>query len=173
MISKSTLQKSNIILIGMPGAGKSTVGVYLAKYLAKSFVDTDINIQTSQGRTLQEIMDADGYLQLRQIEEDVLVSLNLKKHVIATGGSAAYSSKAMEHLREDGVVIFLDVTSDTVRKRIQDFDTRGIAKRDDQSFENLIKERFELYSKYADLRIDCNDLTQEQITWVIKEELEL
>lgn len=157
----------------MPGAGKSTVGVYLAKYLAKSFVDTDINIQTSQGRTLQEIMDADGYLQLRQIEEDVLVSLNLKKHVIATGGSAAYSSKAMEHLREDGVVIFLDVTSDTVRKRIQDFDTRGIAKRDDQSFENLIKERFELYSKYADLRIDCNDLTQEQITWVIKEELEL
>jgi len=77
MISKSTLQKSNIILIGMPGAGKSTVGVYLAKYLAKSFVDTDINIQTSQGRTLQEIMDADGYLQLRQIEEDVLVSLNL------------------------------------------------------------------------------------------------
>jgi len=79
----------------------------------------------------------------------------------------------MEHLREDGVVIFLDVTSDTVRKRIQDFDTRGIAKRDDQSFENLIKERFELYSKYADLRIDCNDLTQEQITWVIKEELEL
>lgn len=166
-------QKSNIVLIGMPGAGKSTVGVYLAKYVAKSFLDSDISIQTRENRTLQEIMDAEGYMKLRQIEEEVLLSLNVKNHIVATGGSVPYSDKAMQHLREDGAIIFLDVTLQTLRDRICDFDTRGIAKRDDQSFEDLFQERFELYSKYADLAIDCNALSQEQITWTIKKALVL
>ncbi len=157
----------------MPGAGKSTVGVHLAKYVAKDFLDSDISIQLREERTLQEIIDAEGFMRLREIEEEVLLSLNYTNHVISTGGSAVYSEKAMTYLRKDGVIVFLDVTLDTIRKRVRDFDTRGIAKQDDQTFEDLFQERFELYSKFSDLRINCKELTQEQITWTIKEELGL
>ena len=173
MINKTLPPKSNIVLIGMPGAGKSTVGVYLAKYIAKDFLDTDISIQLREKRTLQEILNEKGYLGLRQIEEEVLLSLRPRNHVIATGGSAPYSKKAMLHLKKEGVVVFLDVSLQILRNRLVDFDTRGIAKRENQTFEELFRERFDLYSEYADLTIDCDYKTQEQITWRIKEELNL
>lgn len=164
-------QKRNIVLIGMPGAGKSTIGVILAKLASMSFMDTDVTIQTEHNRTLQDIMDAEGYLGLRQIEEDILMSLHLEDHVIATGGSAAYSEPAMLHLKQNGIVVFLDVTLALLEERIHNFATRGLAKRDDQSFEDLFEERSHLYNKFADIKIDCQDLSQEDLCDLILEKV--
>lgn len=156
-------KKSNIVLIGMPGSGKSTVGVILAKLTSRDFVDTDVLIQLSQDRTLQDIVDNQGYMVLREIEENVLLQLNCRNHVIATGGSAAYSQKAMQHLKEDGLAVFLNATLPTLKKRIHNFNTRGLAKRPDQSFNDLFMERFTLYKTYADITVDCDELTQEEV----------
>ncbi len=153
---------SNIVLIGMPGAGKSTVGVLLAKRLAKNFVDTDLLIQSAEGRPLQDIVDHDGYMALREIEERVLLGMTVENHVVATGGSAAYSDAAMRHLKRNGLVVFLDISLDSLRSRVRDYDTRGIARRPDQSFEDLFDERFRLYSKYADIVVDEENLTPEE-----------
>jgi shikimate kinase len=163
---------SNIVLIGMPGAGKSTVGVILAKQTSRDFVDTDVLIQTLQGRSLQQILDAEGYLALRKIEEEALLNLRLRNHVIATGGSAAYSDRAMTHLKSNGVIVFLNVDLATLEARIGDFDTRGVAKRPDQSFAELFQERYTLYTNYADITIQCNDLTHEEVCDRIIHEIE-
>ncbi|MFO7667231.1 MAG: shikimate kinase [Desulfobacterales bacterium] len=154
---------SNIILIGMPGAGKSTVGVILAKKTSRDFVDTDVLIQTSQERTLQDIVDKDGYAVLRKIEEDVLLGLFVQNCVIATGGSAVYSDRAITHLKSDGIVIFLDVNLSTLESRVHDFSTRGLAKRPDQNFADLYYERLILYRQYADITVKSAGLTQEEI----------
>jgi shikimate kinase len=154
----------------MPGAGKSTVGVILAKQTSRDFVDTDVLIQVSQERTLQDIIDANGYAALRKIEEEILLGLSVRDHVIATGGSAAYSDQAMTHLRSEGVVIFLDVDLTTLESRVSDFSTRGLAKRPDQSFAELFDERLSLYNKYADITIKCAELTQEDVCAKIIEE---
>jgi shikimate kinase len=154
---------SNIILIGMPGSGKSTIGVILAKKTAKSFIDTDVMIQTNEGRSLQAIIDHDGYMSLRIIEERNLLTLNCTDHVISTGGSAAYSDAAMYHLKSTGTIVFLNVNLTTLTKRIHDFDTRGLAKRADQTFEDLFNERYSLYKKYADITIDNSDMNQDEV----------
>ena len=164
---------SNLVLIGMPGAGKSTVGVILAKMTSHDFVDTDVLIQTGQERTLQEIIDTDGFMTLRQIEEDVLLGLSVRNHVIATGGSAAYSRPAMAHLKSEGSVIFLDVDLATLESRVLDFSMRGLAKRPDQSFADLFAERFELYTRYADITIKCDTMSPEAICASIIEEAEI
>lgn len=166
-----TKRHSNLVLIGMPGSGKSTVGVILAKKTSRDFVDIDVLIQTSQQRTLQDIMDSDGHTVLRKIEEDVIVGLFIQNHVIATGGSAAYSDQAMAHLKSDGILIFLDVNLATLESRIADFSTRGIARRPGQSFAELFDERFVLYTKHADISIKCDDITQEQVCERIIEEV--
>jgi shikimate kinase len=155
--------RSNLVLIGMPGAGKSTVGVILAKETSRDFVDTDLLIQSSQGRSLQEIVDTDGHMALRAIEEKILVGLHLQNYVIATGGSAVYSDAALEHLKSDGIIIFLHVDLAELESRVTDFDTRGLAKRSGQSFSELYEERYPLYTKYAEIRIDCIGLSQEEI----------
>ena len=147
----------------MPGAGKSTVGVILAKQTSRDFVDTDLLIQTSQERTLQNIVDTDGYTALRKIEQDVLLGLSVKNHVIATGGSAVYSERAMVQLKSDGLVIYLDVDLPALLLRVHDFRTRGLAKRPDQDFTDLFHERLTLYTRYADLTIKCSGLTQEEV----------
>jgi shikimate kinase len=154
----------------MPGAGKSTVGVILARMAGCDFVDTDVLIQTAQGRTLQDIVDTDGYAVLRRIEEDILLGLRVRDNVIATGGSAVYSDRAMAHLKADGVVVFLDVDLATLERRVSDFSTRGLAKRPDQSFTDLFNERFALYTEHADITIKCDDLTHEQVCQRIFEE---
>jgi shikimate kinase len=165
-------KRSNIILIGMPGSGKSTVGVILAKLLSMGFIDTDVLIQTEQGRTLQDIVDKDGYLVLRRIEEEVLLNLDCRNHVIATGGSAVYSREAMVHLKSRGTAIFLNVDLATLKARVHDYDTRGLAKRPDQSVDDLFAERFALYRQYADITIDCAGLTHEEVCARVMKELE-
>jgi len=145
------MSSKNIILIGMPGAGKSTTGVQLAKSLALDFVDTDLLIQTQTGQTLQSIVDEKGYQTLRTIEEHVLLALNASNTLIATGGSAVYSHTAMQHLKSLGVVVFLTVDINTLKKRVSDEGTRGIARPAGQSFDDVFNERMPLYQQYADI----------------------
>lgn len=155
--------QKNITLIGMPGAGKSTVGIILAKNLAMGFLDTDVLIQINRGQPLQDILDQQGYLALRQIEEQEICKLNITAHVIATGGSVAYSQRAMEHLASMSRILFLEVNHDDIVSRIPNFDTRGIAKAPEQSFEELYHERQILYRRYADIIVNCDGLNQEEV----------
>ncbi len=163
--------KPNLTLIGMPGAGKSTIGIILAKNLAMGFIDTDVLIQINHQKTLQQILDESGHLHLRDIEETEILKLNIDNHVIATGGSAVYSETAMEHLKRISKIIFLDVGLETLKKRIHNFETRGIAKAKNQTFEALFEERRRLYRKYADVTIDGNLLNQELLAIQIAESL--
>lgn len=153
----------NVVFVGMPGSGKSTVGVLVAKKLGLGFIDTDLLIQQETGRTLQDIIDQDGYVALRKVEEQVLLHLNVQQHVISTGGSAVYSDAAMKHLKTGGIVVYLDISLDTVCARIGDYSLRGISKRPEQSLLELYEERSALYSRYADLTIQGDALTQEQV----------
>lgn len=156
--------QNNITLIGMPGAGKSTIGIILAKYLSFGFIDTDVLIQINQQKSLQQIIDETGYLNLRQTEENEIRKINIENHVIATGGSAVYSEKAMRHLENISTVIFLKVQYEVLKKRIHNFKTRGIAKSVTQSFRELYDERQVLYSRYARIIIDCGFSDQEEIS---------
>jgi shikimate kinase len=158
---------SNLVLIGMPGAGKSTVGVILAKQTSRAFIDTDVLIQTTQGRSLQDVVDTEGYVKLREIEEQVLLGISVTHCVIATGGSAVYSEPAMAHLQSDSCVIFLHVDLATIGKRVHDFSARGLAKRPEQSIADLFVERCTLYTKYADYTIRCDDRTHEEVCYEI------
>ncbi|MDA3897583.1 MAG: shikimate kinase [Desulfobacteraceae bacterium] len=160
-------KKDNITLIGMPGAGKSTIGIILAKYLSYGFLDTDVLIQINHQKSLQQIMDESNYLNLRTVEENEIRKINIEKHVIATGGSAVYSEKAMEHLQSISTVIFLKVAYSALKKRIHNFKTRGIAKSDTQSFRQLFDERQILYNKYSDVIIECDAMDQEEIAEII------
>ena len=157
------MPQQSIVLIGMPGAGKSTVGILLAKELGLDFVDTDIVIQVKLKMSLQHILEQRGYLELRKIEEQVILDLRLSSAVIATGGSAVYGSLAMNHLKSHASVIFIDVPLAVLYTRITNFDSRGIARRNDQSFEDLFEERHRLYCKYADIRIPGRDLPPAEI----------
>ena len=155
----------------MPGAGKSTVGIILAKNLGLGFIDTDVLIQINQQKTLQQIVDETGHLNLRAVEEKEILKLNINNHVIATGGSAAYSEKAMAHLSSISRIVFLEASLEQIKKRIHNFDTRGIAKNKGQTLEDLFKERQVLYTKYADITIDCSQLDQEMLAVKIAEAL--
>ena len=164
-LGKMVLDKnvSNIVLIGMPGSGKSTAGVILAKKTARAFVDTDVLIQTAEKQTLQQIVDKKGHSALRAIEEALLLDLNVQNHVIATGGSAVYSDAAMAHLQSDGIIVFLDADLATLEQRVGDFSARGIAKRPEQSFAQLYAERLGLYQKHADIAVACAGIAQETV----------
>lgn len=155
--------KSNLTLIGMPGAGKSTVGIILAKMLSFGFIDTDVLIQINRQKSLQQILDESDHLNLRKVEEEEILKLNIDRHVIATGGSAVYSEKAMTHLREISTLVFLEVDFDEIERRIKNFNTRGIAKTKKQTFRELFEERQALYRRYAEIRIDGNRLCQEEL----------
>lgn len=163
---------SNIVLTGMPGAGKSTVGVILAKLAALQFVDTDILIQTALQRSLQDIVDRDGYLALRQAEEQVLLDLTISNAVIATGGSAVYSQQAMTRLKSDGLVVFLDLPLAVLETRIRNYSTRGLAKPPEQSFADMFQERRPLYTGYADITIATAGLSREEICAQIMAQLQ-
>ncbi|MCD6526951.1 MAG: shikimate kinase [Desulfuromonas sp.] len=161
--------KTNITLIGMPGAGKSTIGIILAKTMSLGFVDTDILIQINRQQPLQQILEQGGYLSLRRIEEEEILRLNVDHQVIATGGSAVYSERAMAHLRQISTIVFLDVSFDEICRRIHNFASRGIACADNQSFEELYEERRYLYRRYAELTVNGNHHSQDEIAETIAE----
>jgi shikimate kinase len=144
--------KSCITLIGMPGAGKSVIGKRLAKRLKLKFVDTDLLIEAHYKMPLQQLLDKEGYLELREIEENQILAMAPEREVIATGGSAVYSEKAMAYLKSVSTLVFLDIDLETVRERIHNFDKRGIARAPEQSLDMIFDERFALYQKYADMR---------------------
>ncbi|MFN3149000.1 shikimate kinase [Bremerella sp.] len=159
---------TNVTLIGMPGSGKSTIGVVLAKRVNLQFVDTDLIIQTSQQRTLQQIMDADGFDRFCQIEENAVLSLNVDHHVIATGGSVCYGAEGMAHLKRLGRIVFLKTSLKTLEQRLSNMATRGIALKPGQSLEQLLHERDALYTRYADITIECDGLNVERICELIE-----
>ena len=147
----------NIIIIGMPGAGKSTMGVILAKTLGRNFIDTDIVIQEHAGRLLQEIIDEEGPEAFLAIEEKIMLSLHCRNAVIATGGSVVFSERAMEHLKVSGVVIYLKISCEEMVRRLSNITTRGIVLVPGQSLPEMYAQRIPLYEKYADITIDCSD----------------
>ncbi|WP_372749407.1 shikimate kinase [Litorivivens sp.] len=149
-------RRSNITLIGMPGAGKSTLGILLAKALAKDFVDTDVLIQQRQGCTLQAYQKAHGLEAFAQLEAEVVGALTLDNTVISTGGSVVYSREAMSRLAVHSVVVFIDVPLDVLQQRIHNMESRGIVQKPGQSFELLFQERWPLYEAAADIRIEAD-----------------
>lgn len=147
----------NIILIGMPGCGKSTLGVLLAKTLGMNFIDTDLIIQQKTGRLLHKIVEEDGKDTFLNIERDAILSLgDTKNTVIATGGSAVLRYEAMEYLKALGTVVFLKLNYETVEKRIKNIKTRGIAFAKGETLRDIYEQRMPYYEKYSDINIDCN-----------------
>ncbi len=147
----------------MPGSGKSTTGIILAKNLSLGFIDTDILIQINRQKSLQEIMDETNYLNLRTVEEEEILKINVANHVIATGGSAVYSERAMRHLQDISAIVYLEASLSEIEKRITNFGTRGVAKAEDQSFRELFEERQALYGKYAEVTVACNSIVQDEV----------
>lgn len=164
-------KQGSVVLIGMPGAGKSTLGVLLAKELAKDFVDTDVLIQLREEKTLQEIMNESDYLNLRRIEGEVIAEAHLPNHIIATGGSAVYSEEGMRNLLRFGPAVFLNCSADELRRRIHNYDSRGIAKAPGQTFEALFEERQALYRHYADIVVDCDGKDLQQVLGLVVQQL--
>ncbi|MBR0412281.1 MAG: shikimate kinase [Eubacterium sp.] len=166
------MNKSNIILIGMPGSGKSTCGVLAAKALLKNFYDTDLLLQGLEQDRLQDIINGRGIEYFLNAEENAITSLQLEATVIATGGSVIYSEKAMNHLRSMGKVIYLHLDCDTMIKRINNITTRGVVLKEGTSLSDMYTERLPLYKKYADCTIDCSGNTVEQtVEEIVKEVL--
>jgi shikimate kinase len=153
----------NIILTGMPSSGKSTVGVVLAKTMNKGFVDTDILIQQREGCTLQDIINEKGNDYFHKIEEQVLLDFDGSDYVVATGGSAIYFDSAMEHFKKNGKVVYLKVSLDTVLKRLNNIKTRGVILAKGQTLADLYNLRVPLYEKHADIVIEADGLTVEEV----------
>lgn len=152
----------NIVLIGMPGCGKSTVGVILAKTLGAEFVDTDLVIQKREGRLLQQILDNRGVEAFLQAEEAAVRSLVCHQTVIATGGSVVYSEAAMEHLRRGGWIIYLQLSYDEMMRRLNNITTRGIVIPEGSTMRDVFDQRSGLYERYADVILPCSGRTVEE-----------
>ena len=155
--------KSNIVLIGMPASGKSTVGVQLAKWLSMGFIDTDLLVQARAGESMQAFQDAKGMEAYRTLECETVGSLVCENCVIATGGSAVYCDSAMIHLKSIANIIFLDVPTEDIRQRIGSIAERGVVIRPGMTLDDLHVERRPLYLKYADAVIDCSGKGQDEL----------
>ena len=162
----------NIILVGMPSCGKSTVGVVLAKTLNKNFVDTDLLIQRREKKTLQEIINTEGNEYFHKVEEEVLLSFDEEDYVVATGGSAIYFDSAMEHFKKKGIVVYIRVSLNTVLERLNNIKTRGVTLEKGQTLEDLYNMRIPLYEKHADVIIDADGCTVEETIEKIIEKIE-
>jgi shikimate kinase len=157
------MKHNTISLIGMPGAGKSTVGVLLAKEMGLSFVDTDLVIQVHHAASLQQLLEEQGHLQLRQYEEAVLLDLPLAHTLVATGGSAVYSEAVMQRLRRAGPVIFIDVPLAILLDRVDNQEKRGIAREPGQDFAAVYNERLPLYQSHAGITVAGDKLSAQAI----------
>ena len=158
---------ATISLIGMPGVGKSTVGVILAKLLGRHFVDSDLDIQLREGAALQAILDRDGYRRLREIEEEVLLALDLENAIVSTGGSAVYSDPVMARLRAAGPVVYLQADLATLAPRVAATPDRGVANDSSQSFADIYEERTPLYASQATHQVDATAGNADQIALTI------
>ena len=156
-----TTDKNNVVLIGMPGAGKSTTGIVLAKILNKNFIDADLLIQAQCDKTLQKIIDAMGPDGFIEIENNVLSDLTAEDSVIATGGSAVYSDAAMKHLASIGKIVYLQIAYESLRERLGDLQERGVVLKGGMgmSLRELYEERQPLYEKYAEITVNVDDLS--------------
>ena len=164
--------KDNIVLIGMPGAGKSTIGVVLAKKLGYRFIDSDLVIQEQYGKLLHELITEHGVEGFWQIENNVNASLEVNRSIIATGGSAVYGKEAMEHLREIGKVVYLKLSYEEIELRLGDLNARGVTLREGQTLADLYAERTPMYEKYAHLTIECEDKLLRQVVQEIADYIE-
>ncbi len=164
-------KRKNITLIGMPGCGKSTLGVILAKAMNYDFLDSDLLIQKKMGIKLQEIINQYGNDRFREIEDEVNASIEVKDTVIATGGSVVYGEKAMEHLKNISTVIYLRLSVNEILKRVDNIKTRGISMKPGETLVDLYNKRVPLYEKYADIVVDCNDMNTSQALSAIIEAL--
>ena len=152
----------NIVLIGMPGAGKSTIGVLLAKSMLMSFCDTDLLIQGKYSKSLCDIINEEGVEKFLQIENDVICENKFENSVVATGGSVVFGEEAMRKLKENSLTVYLKVSVEELEKRVNNIHTRGIAMKEGATLKEIFEERSFLYEKYADATIDCTKLTAEE-----------
>lgn len=166
------MKKDNLVLIGMPGVGKSTVGVILAKVLGYEFLDSDLLIQKEEKALLREIIEKEGLDGFLKIENRVNSAIEVSNAVIATGGSVVYCQEAMEHLKEIGTVLYLKLDYSILQRRLGNLKGRGVVLREGQTLKGLFDERTPLYEKYADVVIDEKKLNVEQTLQKILEELE-
>ena len=166
------MNRDNIVLIGMPGVGKSTVGVVMAKNMGYSFVDSDLLIQEQEGKLLHEIIEERGLDGFNEVENQVNSSIDISRAVIATGGSVVYGAQAMEHLKQIGTVVYLSLPFEELSERLGDLNERGVSIRDGQTLEDLMQERTPLYEKYADVTIDCEGRQIREIVQMIKAEVQ-
>ena len=153
----------NITLIGMPGAGKSTVGVVLAKRMGMDFIDTDLIIQKEYNKTLSEIIDAKGIEGFKKVENDVISKLELDNTIIATGGSAVYGKEAMKHLRDISKVVYIELSEENIEDRLGDLNERGVVLEDGETLQELYDERIPLYKKYAHIIVNANDMVLREV----------
>ena len=149
--------EKNITLVGMPGSGKSTVGVVLAKLLCKTFIDGDILIQNKEGKRLSKIIDEIGNERFLKLENQVLSSLNVHNSVIATGGSAVFGAEAMNHLKKTSTVVYLKVPYESLEKRLKSLKHRGVVFDEGQTLRDIFEVRTPLYEKYADIIIESDN----------------
>lgn len=164
--------RENIVLIGMPACGKSVTGVVLAKSLQMNFLDTDLLIQETAGKGLQDIINEDGMESFKQLEEEVLCDVQATHTVIATGGSAVYYPKAMEHLKKLGRIVYIHVSVETILQRLNNITTRGVAMSRDQGIAELYEERKPLYEKYAEVTAESGGGSMEETVADIVEKME-
>ena len=168
------MKKENIVLIGMPGVGKSTVGVILAKVLGYQFLDADLLIQQQEGMLLKDIIANVGTEGFIEVENRVNAGITCVKTIIATGGSVVYGKEAMEHLKKIGTVVYLEVPYTTIEKRLSDIKGRGVVLKEGQTLHDLYMERVPLYEKYADVRVCEEGLgIEETVDVLIERMLEL
>ncbi len=172
-VNRGMRQMDNIVLIGMPGAGKSTVGVVLAKRLGLRFVDCDLVIQEQTGKLLHEIIAEKGIDGFLAEENRILASLKADRTVLATGGSAIYGKEAMTSLKKEGIVVYLQLSYETVKDRLGDLQKRGVTLREGQDLSALYRERVPYYEAYADIVIDCENKNIREVVECIAERPEI
>lgn len=173
MPEKQNMRRNeNIVLIGMPGAGKSTVGVVLAKHMGRRFLDSDLVIQEKTGKLLHEIISEKGLEGFLAVENEINSGLEKNGSVIATGGSVIYGQQAMDHLRQTGTVVYLKLSFEEIRSRLGDLKKRGVALKEGQTLRDLYEERIPLYEKYADFILECDRKSIRTIVEELAEALE-
>ena len=171
MNERDKSKRHNVVLIGMPGAGKSTVGVVLAKRLGYAFMDSDLVIQNKEGRLLHEIIAEKGVEGFWQTEEEINASIETDYTVIATGGSVIYGSRAMEHFKQSGIIVYLKLSLEAITERLGGLNERGVTLREGQDLAALYAERIPMYERYADITMNCEGLSIREIVATIAEQI--